>query len=249
MNASDEVITSTRLCSGKNTIWLKTRNQGDGLEQCTCCTHPSKLDVHVVVQLEDNGTEDKDTEIKYLKQASIHESCQGQSHVVPSEVEPGKSEPFLSKAAVALTFKEMSTPYASGRENCVRKFGNAYQRKEMEKRMTHSKSTFTTRLIRQFSKIKRSQIMRAFPSQYSSVIVFLYVVRDVLRSIVPVLAYAVRIAAMILRTARFLCVLCAEICVNATPGIVTAATAIKQKSTLSLPSSRSTFSRRNVRVR
>ena len=39
--------------------------------------------------------------------------------------------------AVALTFEEMRTPYASGRNICVQKFGNAYQRKEIEKRMPH----------------------------------------------------------------------------------------------------------------
>ena len=34
----------------------------------------------------------------------------------------------------------MCTPYARGPEVCVQKFGNAYQRKEIEKRMTHFKS-------------------------------------------------------------------------------------------------------------
>ena len=36
----------------------------------------------------------------------------------------------------------------------------------------------------------------------------------------PFFAYAVRIASMLLRTARFLCVTYADICVNATPGSV-----------------------------
>ena len=57
------------------------------------------------------------------------------------------------------------TPYASGRENCVQKFGNAYQRKQIEKRMPHFKSTFTTKFIKRFSEIKcSSQTMRAFLS-------------------------------------------------------------------------------------
>ena len=43
--------------------------------------------------------------------------------------------------AVALAFEEMHTPYASGREICVQKVGNAYQWKEIEKRMTNFKST------------------------------------------------------------------------------------------------------------
>ena len=41
------------------------------------------------------------------------------------------------KSAVALAFEEMRTPHASWREICVQKFGNAYQRKEVEKRMPH----------------------------------------------------------------------------------------------------------------
>ena len=40
--------------------------------------------------------------------------------------------------AVALAFEEMQTPYASRRESCVRKFRNAYERKEIETRMTPS---------------------------------------------------------------------------------------------------------------
>ena len=43
-------------------------------------------------------------------------------------------------SAVALAFGEMRTPYASGRELCEQKFGNVYQRKEIEKQMTHFKS-------------------------------------------------------------------------------------------------------------
>ena len=36
----------------------------------------------------------------------------------------------MNDVGVALTFEEMRTPYAGGREICVQKFGNAYQRKE-----------------------------------------------------------------------------------------------------------------------
>ena len=53
--------------------------------------------------------------------------------------------------AVALAFEEMRAPYASGREICVQNYGNAYQRKEIEKRMTHFKSTFSTGFIKRFS--------------------------------------------------------------------------------------------------
>ena len=68
-------------------------------------------------------------------------------------------------AAVALAFDEIGTPSASGRETCVQKFENAYQRKEIEKPLTHFKSIFTTRFIKRFSQIKFSmQTIRAFLS-------------------------------------------------------------------------------------
>ena len=90
------------------------------------------------------------------------------------------TEMFISTAssvpAVALAFEEMCTPHARGLQICVQRFGNAYQRKEIEKRMTHFKAPFHW---------------------------------------VPLFAFAVRIASMILRTARFLCAIYAEICVNA----------------------------------
>ena len=69
---------------------------------------------------------------------------------------------------VTLAFEEMRTPYRSGQDICLQIFGNAYQRKYVQKWMTHFKSTFTTRFIKRFSKIKCSQTMRAFLSQYSS---------------------------------------------------------------------------------
>ena len=42
------------------------------------------------------------------------------------------SQQLATQPAVALAFEEMRTPYASGREVCVQKFVNAYQRKETE---------------------------------------------------------------------------------------------------------------------
>ena len=51
-------------------------------------------------------------------------------------------------AVVTLAFEGMCTPNPSGREICVQKFGNAYQRKEIEKRMPHFKSSFTTKFIK-----------------------------------------------------------------------------------------------------
>ena len=51
-----------------------------------------------------------------------------------------------------------------------KEFGNAYQRREIENRMTHFESTFTTGFIERFSEIKcSSKTMRAFLSQYSLV--------------------------------------------------------------------------------
>ena len=46
----------------------------------------------------------------------------------------------LPCAAVTLAIEEMRTPYTSEREICVQKFGNAYQRKEIGKRMVHLKA-------------------------------------------------------------------------------------------------------------
>ena len=67
--------------------------------------------------------------------------------------------------AVTLTFEEMRTPYASRRESCIQKFGNAYQWKEIDKRMPHFKSTFTTKFIKWLSEIKcYSQTMCTFLS-------------------------------------------------------------------------------------
>ena len=47
----------------------------------------------------------------------------------------------VSEPVVALAFEEMRTPYESGREICLQKSVNAYQRKEIEKRMPHFKRT------------------------------------------------------------------------------------------------------------
>ena len=52
-------------------------------------------------------------------------------------------------------------------KSAYKKIANVYQRKEIEKRMTQSKSTFTTRFIKRFSKMKSSQTMRTFLSHYS----------------------------------------------------------------------------------
>ena len=104
--------------------------------------------------------------------------------------------------------------------NLRTKLRNAYQRKEIGKRMPHFKSSFTTKFIRRFSEIKcSSQTMRAFLSHTRVCSVILrHVLFETCWDRVPFFfsAYAVRIASMILRTARFLCVICAEICVNAT---------------------------------
>ena len=81
---------------------------------------------------------------------------------------------------------------------------------------TDFKSTFTFGVIKRFSEILSSQTICAFLSQYSRAF------RDRLPQFetcwdrVPLIAYAVRIASMILRTAGFLCALYTEICVNAT---------------------------------
>ena len=88
---------------------------------------------------------------------------------------------------------------------------------EIVKRMAHFKSTFTT--IKRFSEIlKCSQTVRAFLSQHSRAF------RDRLPHVQwrvetesrLLRTLYVRITSIILRTVEFLCVLYAEICVNAT---------------------------------
>ena len=70
--------------------------------------------------------------------------------------------PLIS--AFPLAFEEMRTPYASGREICVQKLRNAYQRKEIAKRMTHFKST--GHRVKQMIQRNKSETMLAFLSQY-----------------------------------------------------------------------------------
>ena len=112
----------------------------------------------------------------------------------------------------AVAFEEMRTPYPSGREICVQKFGNAYQRKEIEKRMTQF--IFCLRLVEtesRFFPLRCTHSLKCQSSPHPS-------------TQVPGLGWGMRrrltfqatvcIASMILRTARFLCVLYAEICIN-----------------------------------
>ena len=106
-----------------------------------------------------------------------------------------------AKAVVAIAFEEMHTPHASGREICVRKFGNAYQPKGIEKRKSGSSDDSANKIL--FANV-------AVPTYFTWRVVWDGWDR------VPLFAYAVRIASMILRTARFLCVIYAEVWVNAT---------------------------------
>ena len=113
-------------------------------------------------------------------------------------------------SAAALAFEEMRTPYTSRREICVQKFQNAYQRKQIEKRMMHSESTFG--FVKRFSEIKcSSQMMHAFLSQYSCAF------RDRLCHVLFCAETEARlIFAYGIHTARFLCMPYTEICVNTT---------------------------------
>ena len=80
------------------------------------------------------------------------------------------------------------------------------------------KSAFNTN-IKRLSEIKWSSVSNArFPFTYSRMFRdhVGHVLFEMCRDRVWFFAYAVRIASMILRTARFLCVICAEVCVNAT---------------------------------
>ena len=86
-----------------------------------------------------------------------------------------------------------------------------------------TQSTFTT--IKWFNKILKccSQTMRAFLSQYFACLPWSFAsCVSGLRRVETEshFAYAVRITSMFLRTARFLCVLYAEICVKATTALI-----------------------------
>ena len=93
--------------------------------------------------------------------------------------------------------------------------------KEKKYRNECHKRTFTTKFITRFSEIRcSSQTMRAFLSHtrvFSMIVcVMFFFMGRVETESCFFFAYAVRIASMILRTARFLSVTYGEICVNAT---------------------------------
>ena len=105
-----------------------------------------------------------------------------------------------------------------GREICIWKLGNVYQRKVTEKQMMHFKSTFTTRFIRWFSKKMFFTNDPRFPFTILACLLWsfaLCVVWDMLWKS-RFLHYAVCIASMVLHTATFLCIIYAATCVNAT---------------------------------
>ena len=76
------------------------------------------------------------------------------------------------------------------------KFRNAYQWREIGKRMTHLKSTFTTGFIKWFSEMKCSQT-----------VCFLFKILECVETQYCFSVYTACIASMILGTARFLCVI------------------------------------------
>ena len=80
-------------------------------------------------------------------------------------------------------------------------FGNVYQWKEIEKRLTHVKSTCTTMLFINNVRFPFT-ILKCLPWCVEIESHFLH--------------FCVHIASMFLRTARFLCVISREICINAT---------------------------------
>ena len=121
--------------------------------------------------------------------------------------------PATPQAAVALAFEEMRTPHASGREICAQKFGNAYQRNR-ETNGAFQKHLYHHRTIQRNTEMLFSNDAR-FPFTTLACLPWSFASCS-LRRAETLFAYAVRIASMILRTARFLCVLYAEICVNAT---------------------------------
>ena len=93
-------------------------------------------------------------------------------------------------------------------KNTRTKLGNMYQLTEIEKRIAHFKSTFTTGFIKWSSKNKI--IIISMPPVVIHVGSYLRVKK------VPLFANAVRIPSMILHTARFSCIICTEICIDMT---------------------------------
>ena len=100
-----------------------------------------------------------------------------------------------------VALEKILTLYSSGQENCVQKFGNPYQWKEVEKQTLHCKSTFTTKLIKWFSENKMFFTNDVcFLSTYLRM--FRYRLCHVLLEMCwdqgPFFAYVVHIASMIL---------------------------------------------------
>ena len=101
--------------------------------------------------------------------------------------------------------------------NLRTKIRNAYQRKEIEERMPHFKSTFTNNFIKRFSKIKGySQTMRGLLlyTRVCSVVVHVMFCLRRLETESRFIAYGWAHHFHDFRTARYLCVLYAEICVK-----------------------------------
>ena len=120
-----------------------------------------------------------------------------------------KDAPLETCSAVALAFGEIRTNI------CVQKFGNAYQQ-NWETNGTFQKYLYHHQTIQRniemlFANDARFPftILACLPWSFVSCVVW-----NVLR-LNPAFAYAVRTTSMVLRTARFVCVPYAEICVNA----------------------------------
>ena len=102
-------------------------------------------------------------------------------------------------------------------EICIWKLENAYQWKEIEKQMTHFKSTFTTRFIKQFTKKTFFAKDACFPFTILVCLPWSFASCSLRRFETESLFcihYMHRFHDF--HTVRFLCVTSAEICVNAT---------------------------------
>ena len=106
----------------------------------------------------------------------------------------------------------------NGQGICVQKFRNAYQRKELEKWLTHLKSTLPLSASKWFSEIMFLGNNVCYPFTTLACLPWSFALCVVLDVLIPstFCVYAVCSIPIMLCTARFLCIVHTEICVHVT---------------------------------
>ena len=120
------------------------------------------------------------------------------------------------KTAVALALEQLRSPHASEREICVQKVGNAYRRNERnEWRISGALLPPSNDSAKYWNDVHKRCALSFHNTCVPSVICRMCSLRRVETESRFLHLYA-SLQSMLLRTARFLCVLDAEICVTAT---------------------------------